>query len=224
MAYTFGAQDILATLGITAADWEVQDSGDNRQQDWAGTKDNDGAMVAASETAHNDRSEYTLNLKVKAGTLAAAVTFNLGGAGTSDVVITQFSAKQTYNDLATLSITAHLHQTTEVAAVHGATPVDQGVSLELGFGVLTNYLGGTLKDCQSSELSGSIEHVDKMSNVGKFLVGASTGLKYDCTEEYVDSGSDVTVVAPWKQDSQEKKTGNGDFYTRSVKGHAYSLT
>ena len=64
MAYTFGAEDILSTLGLTATDWEVQDSGDNEQQDWAQTKDKQGNVVAASEKEHNDRSEKTISLKV----------------------------------------------------------------------------------------------------------------------------------------------------------------
>jgi hypothetical protein len=233
MAYTFGAEDILSALGITAADWEVQDSGSDRQQDFAQTKDNEGNVVAASETAHNDRSEKSITLKVKAGTGATALTFTLGGAGTGaegqKVVITQFSAKETYNDLATLSVTAHKHETAEDAAEHQATPVAEDVSLSLGFGVSDKgtdetYLGGTLMDCQSCELSGQVEHVDKFSNQGKFLVGASTGLRYECTEEYVDDGSEISVTSPWKQDSQAKKTTNGDFYTRTVKAHAYSLS
>jgi hypothetical protein len=222
MAYVFGAEDILTALGITAADWEVQDSGSDRQQDWASTKDKDGQTLAASETAHNDRSDKTITLKMAAAA-GATVSFTLGGLGTAGVVITQFSARETFNDNATLSVTAHKHETIESGSVHLATPVSEDVELTLGFGVTAARLGGMLANCQSSELSGSVEHVDKFSNVGKFLVGASTGLKYECTEEYVDAGADITVPEPWMQDSQSKKTANGDFYTRSVKAHAFTL-
>jgi hypothetical protein len=222
MSYQFGASDLMSALGLVAAEWEIQDNGSNRQQDWAGTKTKDGAHVAAAETAHNDRSEITLNLK-SANPAGASAVFSLGGAGTTGVVVTQFSAKETFNDNATLSLTAHKHETIETDAVHLATPVDEEISLSLGFGIAAARLGGTLKDCQSSELSGSVEHTDRFSNTGKFLTGASHGLKYECTEEYVDSGSAITVEAPWNQDSQDLKTKNEDFYTRSVKAHAYSL-
>jgi len=229
MAYTFGAEDIMAALGITAADWEVQDSGSDRQQDWAQTEDNDGNVVAASETAHNDRSEKSITLKAKAPA-GGSVAFTLGGIGTSDVVITAFTAKETFNDNGTIQVTAHKHETSESGAAHAATPVSEAISLTLGFGVLDKgtdetYLGGTLKDCQSCELSGSVgKHVDKFSNQGAFLVGASSGLRFECTEEYVDDGTGIAeLTSPWTQDSQAVKTGNGDFYTRTVKAHAYSL-
>jgi hypothetical protein len=223
MAYTFGAEDILAALGVTATDWEVQESGSDRQQDHAQTKDNAGNVIADSETAYNDRSEKTLTIKSKVPAGAVA-SFSMGGIGTTNVVITAFSAKETYNDNGTLSVTAHKHETIESGAAHLAAPAAVAVSLTLGFGVLAPRLNGTAKDCQSSEVSGAMEHVDKLSNAGKFLVGASTGIRYECTEEYVDSGSDIAPAAPWVLDGQAKKSGNGDFYTRTVKAHAYSLS
>ena len=228
MAYTFGAKDLMSALGLTAADWEIQNTNEDRQQDWAGTKTRLGAHVAAAETAHNDRTDLTVELKLK-NPAGAQVEFTLGGEGTgtapATVVVTQFSLKETYNDNGTLSLTAHRHedQTNEQAA-HLATPLSQTIDLTIGFGVGAVRLGGTLDDCQSAELTGSVEHRDKYGNKGKFLVGASTGLRFECTEEYVDNGTPVTVPSPWKQDSQAVKTDNDDFYTRTVKAHAYSLS
>lgn len=220
MAKTFGAEDILTAMGITAAGWEVQESGNDDVNDAAVVKDKDGKYVAASDKSYNLRAEKTITLKPKTDTGVAA-TFTLGGAGTAGVVLTQFNARQVNNDYATLQVTAHKH---DGAGTHQATPIAQAVSLTLGFGVLTRYLGGTLTDCQSSDLSGSVEHVDKTNNQGVFLVGASSGLRFECTEEYVDDGASITVPSPWKQDSQAKATDNGDFYTRTVKAHAYSLS
>ena len=223
MAYTFGAEDILSALGVTAADFEVQESGSDRAQDWAGTKDKVGLHLAAAAAAHNDRTEKTVTIKCKDPDSSTAVAFTLGGAGTADVVITQFSARQTYNDNATLTVTAHKHETTESGAAHAAAPVAEAVSLVLGFGVSAVNLGGTLEDCQSAELSGSVEHKDRFSNKGKFLVGASTGLRFEATEEYIDDGSDITVPEGWFQDSQAKRTVNEDFYTRVVRAHCFEL-
>jgi len=226
MAFVFGAKDLMSALGLGAADWEIQSSSENAQQDYAVTKDKVGAYVGGSESAHNKRTDLTLELKCKnpAGSTAG---FTLGGAGIgtapATVVVTAFSAKQTYNDNATLSLTAHKHDDGVAGAVHQATPASEAIILSLGFGIGAVRLGGTVLDCQSAELSGSVEHKDRYSNTGAFLVGASTGLKYEATEEYVDNGSAVTVASPWVEDSQDVKTANEDFYTRSVKAHAYTL-
>jgi hypothetical protein len=231
MAYELGAADLMDLLGLDGDDWEIQDTGANSQKDYAGTKTRLGAHIAASETAHNERTDFTLNLKVKTPA-GAEIAFTLGGAGTgtapATVVITAFTTKATYNDNATISITAHRHddETDTGVAAHLADPVAEVIELTLGFGIDAVLLGGTLIDCQSAELSGSVEHKDKYGNTGKFLVGASSGLKYEATEEYVDNGTPVTVAAPWKQDSQEEKSSGGDspdFHTRTVKAHAYSL-
>jgi len=223
MAYTFGAEDILAALGVTAADFEVQESGDDRAQDWAGTKSKLGLHLAAAAASHNDRSEKTVTIKAKDPESTTPLTLTLGGAGTGGVVVTQFSARQTYNDNASLTVTAHKHETTESGAAHAAAPLSVAISLTLGFGVSAVRLGGTLEDCQSAELSGSVEHKDRFSNKGKHLVGASSGLRYEATEEYVDSGSDITVPEGWFQDSQAKRTTNEDFYTRVVRAHCFEL-
>lgn len=222
MPYAFGAQDVLSVLGITAEDWEVQESGGDRQKEFAGTKDKDGLNVAAAETGHNDRTDLTLTLK-SINPEGATASFVLGGVGTAGVVITQFAAKAVAKENGTLTITAHRHEDAD-SRPHIAGPVAQEIEVVLGFGVLAVYLGGTLLDCQSSELSGSVVHVDKNGNQGQFLVGASTGLRLECTEEYVDSGTAVTVPAPWFQDSQNTRTVNEDFYTRAVKAHAFSLS
>jgi hypothetical protein len=226
MSFIFGAKDLMSALGLTAADWEIQSSSENAQKDHAVTKSRVGAYVPASEVAHNERTDLTIELKVK-NPAGASAAFTLGGIGTGDapasVVVTAFSVKETYNDNATLSLTAHKHDDGEAAAAHLAAPVSQAESLSLGFGVGAVRLGGTLENVQSAELSGSVEHKDRYSKQGNFLVGASTGLKYECTEEYVDDGSAVTVPSPWVEDSQDVKTVNEDFYTRSVKAHAYSL-
>lgn len=227
MPYTFGANDILGALGITAADFAVQESANDSQSDSAVVKDKAGTFLPESEVQYNKRTERTITIKSKTPDAGVAVSFKLGGAGTTGVVVTSFNLKQSFNAHATLSFTAHKHDETESGATHlAATEVDIS-GIELGFGVLKNFLGGTAKDLQSVDLSGSVEHTDKLSNVGKFLVGASHGFKIECTQEYVDDGTPVTVALPWVQDSQSVKTTGGDspdFYTRSVKAHCYDPT
>lgn len=222
MAYSFGIDDVLAALGVTAADWELQDFSDSEQRDTATVKDRLGSYVADADVAHNERTERTCTLKclLSAGATAA---FTLGGEGTTGVVITQFSLKESFNDHATLSVTAHAHVNGEDGAAHLAAPVSQAVSLSAGFGVQATRLGGELLDCKSSELSGSVEHTDELSHRGRFLVGASHGLRFECTEEYLENAGSPTVPAPWKLDSEDVKQGE-QFKTRQVKAHAYSLS
>ena len=219
MAKSFGASDILSALGIDADDWEIQDTGNDETNDTAVVKTKEGAYVAASDKAFNHRTEKTITLKPKDPDGVTA-SFTLGGAGTAGVVITQFNAKQVNNDYGTLSVTAHQHDSDDE---HLALPLAQAISITLGFGILENYLGGAIEDCQSVDLSGSCEHVDKLGNQGEFLVGASTGLRFECTEEYVDEGSNVSVPSGWFQDSQAVNSGNEDFVSRSIKAHAYAL-
>ncbi len=222
MAYTFGAEDILAACGVTAADFEVQESAADETQESAVTPDNDGAFVAASEHQHNETTEKTFTLKAK-NPDGATAAFTLGGAGTVGVVITRAVARQVNNDNATLQVTAHVHGD-GAADDHAAAPLAQAVTTpSLGFGVLAVQLGGTLADCQSSEITWQCEHIDKQNNQGDHLVGASTGLRVECQEEYVDGGSDITVPSPWKQDSQNKRTVNNDFYTRTVRAHKFAV-
>lgn len=224
MAYTFGAKDILAILGLTAENWEVQESEDADLSDSAVVRDKIGTYIPASEVRYNKRTEKTLTIKAKTPDDTAEVSFKLGGKGTTNVVITQFNLKQSYNAHATLSVTAHVHSDVEAGAVHLDDTEVEINGLSVGFGALQNFLGGTDKDLQSVDLSGSVEHTDKLSNVGKFLVGASHGFKLECTQEYVDGGTAVTVASPWVQDEQRVKTSGGDspdFYTRTVKAHCY---
>jgi hypothetical protein len=226
MAYTFGAEEILTALGVTAEDFEVHESGNDEQSDSNVVTDNVGANIAASEVRHNIRNEKTVTLHAK-NPDGATATFNLGGAGTSGVVITRAVARQVNNAEATLAVTAHAHDGA-AEGDHNASPLDQAVTTpSLGFGVLAiqfdGVSGGTLEDCQSSEITWEVEHVDKQNNLGNHLIGASTGLRVECSEEYVDSGSDITVPDPWKQDSQQKRTVNTDFYTRTVRAHKFAV-
>lgn len=228
MSYTFGAEEIMAALGITGADFEVQEAADESQRDHANTKTNVGQVVAASEQAFNLREEKTITVKSK-NPDGADVVFTLGGAGTGaagqKIVVTQFQARSVYNENGTLTVTAHKHDDTEAgAAVHLAAPVAQSVTVTLGFGVAAVRLGGTLTNCQRAELSGQVRHVDEPGNKGQFLVGASTELVYNASEEYVDNGAAITVPAPWKQDTQRKNTTSEGFWHRTVAAHAYSLT
>lgn len=222
MARTFGAEDILSALGVTAADFEIQESGEDSTQESAVTQDNVGAYVPASEKQFNPTEEKTFTLKAK-NPDGATAAFTLGGAGTTGVVVTRAVARQVNNDNATLQVTAHAHDGGTLND-HQATPLSQAVTTpSLGFGVLAVQLGGTLADCQSSEITWDCEHVDKQGNQGQHLIGASTALRVECSEEYVDDGSEITVPSPWKQDSQNKRTVNNDFYTRTVRAHKFAV-
>lgn len=221
MAYQFGVADVLSVLGITAADWEIQDYNDNAQKDSAVTRSSIGAHIASSEVQHNDRTDFSISLKAK-NPAGSNISFKLGGVGTGGIVLTGFSARQVFNDNGSISIQGHKHNDADGRS-HLAVPAEVAVSLSLGFGVQTVYLNGTEIECQGSELSAQMEHVDKYTNEGAFLTGASTGLRVDCSENYVVSGSAPEPSSPWVLDSADTRSVNQDMKACSVRAHRFTI-
>ena len=218
MAKTFGVQDALAALGITTTYFEIQDYNPDLQADIAEVKTRLGARVAAAEKAYNERTEYALTLKAKDPD-GQTLVLTLGGTGTAGLVLTRAVVRQVNTDYATVQLTGHLHSGANAATGHLAAPLSQEITTpSLGFGVIAVQLGGTLADCQSSELTYSVEHTDMPNNAGAFLVGASHGLLIEGTEEYVDDGSPITIASPFTQLSQATREGNTGLVSRIIRG------
>lgn len=219
MAYQWGASDIRAALGLSASNWEVQDSGDSESGSNAVVRNNQGAYIAATDKRYDVKAEKTITLKCKSAN-AGGATFTLGGPGTDGVVLTQVTVRQVHNDFATITATAHSHE--EGAGHIDGANLKQTISISsLGFGVLSNKLGGTLADCQSAEWTFSIEHVEVLDNQGDHSTGASFGFKVEATEEYV-ADTAPNPSGNWKLDGWDIKTSNTGYNTCSVKAHAYS--
>lgn len=208
MAKLFGAEDILSVLGITGA-CAVQESGNDTQTEHASIDDEGGNVIPDTIQEMDEKDEMTISIKADAS--LGAVSFVMGGAGTSDVVITQASVGYVNNDYPTLTVTAHKH----AAGTHLASSSDPAnnwaITIPLAFGIQKVHLGGTLADCQKCDVSLSCEHVDKQDNEGDHLIGNSFGFKAECTEEYI-SDTKPTIPTGWNGSSNAKKSQNKDFY------------
>lgn len=219
MANTFGAKDILSTLGITATNWEIQSSSETTEHDGPEcTRDNVGAYVADSAVGEfNDRTLYSVTLRC-AVTTGGSVSFSLGGTGAA--IVTDFSLKQTNTSHAEITING-------VGREAAFTTAETAFSVSLtglGFGVLVNYSTGTLAECQSVDLSGAIETHDAQKNNGEWLASAASGVTFDVTETYI-TDSAPNFASPWfLQSVSDPESSNTGFYTCTIKGRAYSLS
>lgn len=227
MAYSFGVADVLAALGVTAADFEIQGYDPGDQGDEASVTTRLGAIAAGSILATNRRREATLTLKSKVAAGATVPTFSIGGAGTGasepKIVIIGASAKQVFNDYATLTVRVHSHPDSATNG-HVATPAAVAITVPaLGYGILDGVCVDDVGDdpaenLQSVEQTWEAVHVDKTGRLNAFLVGATTGVKESCTVEYVDNGTALTISTGWVDAlTGNNPESNADFKMKSVK-------
>lgn len=220
MAHVFGATDLWAALGITGgntADFEIQETTIDEQSSDAVTRTKVGEYVAASHKQFDIRTERTF--LVQASTIdGSTLTFNLGGAGTSGVVITRAEVRQTNNGHAQMTLTAHDHDGT---TTHAGTEYEY-TTPSMGFGVLAVKLNGTLADAQSARETVEVGHVDRLNNAGAHLVGRSFGVMFDYEEVYLSQGTAPSPSASFKSPLVRTRAPNTDFneYTVTAKSYA----
>jgi hypothetical protein len=227
MAYLFGVADVLAAIGVTAADFEIQSYDPQTSSDESLVKTRLGAISAGTIKHTNFRTEGTLTLKAK-NPDGATATFNIGGVGTGaeepKIIILGANARQVFNDSATLSVRFHFHPGT--ANAHLATPAAVAITTPtLGFGILDGVFlddvgegeaAAPADNLQSVDWSVDAEHVDKQTRLNAFLVGATTGVKQTASAEYVDDGTALTVATGWVESGGGNPENNADMKMKSV--------
>jgi hypothetical protein len=223
MAYEFGASDLLATLGVTAADFEIQSVTPKTTTKQAVAKTRLNAFIRDSVVQFDEQTEYDLQLKAKTSGGATA-TFSIGGSGVgtgTNIVITRAAARMTANDYATLSITCHLHDTT---TTHEGTPAATSITTpSLGFGIIAlPAISGTLPDeLQSADWSVEVEHKDYTTRTGTHLTGHSSAVKYTFGLEMVDSGTEPTLDTGWKLEESALPEPQDGLHMRRMSGYMY---
>jgi hypothetical protein len=223
MSYAFGATDILATLGVTAADFEIQESNPgSNEKDIATVMSKLGAYVSGGTAQYNERDSYGVTLKAKKESSVTSPTIALGGAGTDDLVLVRFSLRQVFNDFAVIKVDGHKHTGD---ATHTTSPASVSVpSMTIGFGVLDKVCLDALQDdIQSIEWTIEGQHVDKLTRLGVFMVGATHGFKQTCQVELVDNGASPTLATGWLRDAADVITRNTDFGTRTIRASKYTI-
>ena len=230
MTKTFGVDNVLAAMGLTGAS-AVQEYSSAQNIEFASVQDNYGNTIQDTVQAFNNKYEKTITVKMDGTADGDAMTFNLGGAGTSNLVITSASIRYVTNDYPTITVTAHQH--TGNANTH-ATAITSGdgqnqwtiADVPLTFGIPAVYLVGTgieLADCQSCELTFSCEHVDKLNNAGLFLTGTSYNARCECSEEYVSDSTGVTPTDTWNMTEFTTRQVNTDFRMYSARGYRHDV-
>jgi len=224
MAYTFGADDILAALGLTAG-LAVQESGGNKTTQNAVVVDANGNEITATNQAFDVKTEKTITFKASGTVTAIAAGVKLGGAGTSGVVLTTLSVSRVHNDHPTVSCTAHSHTGDAADHLTGVSNQNEWTlpEIDLSFGVPTPLADSVDDDCQSQTVAYAVQHRDRLNKTGSHLIGNSFGLRKDVTEEYVYSGSDPATPTGYIEDSVAPRSPNTDFKTATIAFHSFAV-
>lgn len=223
MSYSFGAQDLLALLGVSAADFEIKSINPKTSTKQAGVKTRLNAYVPASVVQFDELTEYEIQLEAK-NPAGAAATFSLGGSGGgtgSNVVITKAAARMEADKPATLSVTCHTHAT---VTTHESAPAAVAITTpSLGFGILAfPAIDGTLPDeLQSADWGVEMEHKDYVSRVGAHLTGHSSAIKYTWAYEMLDTGTAPTLTSGYKQESVDLPEVQEGLRMRKASGYMY---
>lgn len=220
MPHIFGATDLFTALGITGgSNFDIQESSIGAEGDDAVVRDATGEYTAASHVQHNKRTTRTFVVTAKDPD-GAALTIPLGGVGAAGLVVTSAAVRQTGTSHAQVTISAHVH---DGSTNHLADTATVFVTPSLGFGVIAPQLGGTAADCQSSDLTATIQHVDRTNNVGNHLVGASRGFTLEASETYLSQGTPPSPSSGWLSPLVSTRTVNIDFQEYTATAKRYSV-
>lgn len=222
--YTFGAEDVLAAIGVTAADFEIKDVTPKTSKKHAVARTRLNAYVPGSVVQFDEQTEYQVTLEAK--TIAgAAATFNLGGSGGgtgSNIVITSAKASMKSDGYATLVVTCHVHATT---TTHEATPAATAVTTPvLGFGIIAHpAISGTLPDeLQTADWGVECDHKDYTTRLGAHLTGATSGVKYSWSIEMLDTGTSPTLATGYKAEEESTPSTPDGLKMRRLSGFYYA--
>jgi hypothetical protein len=222
--YTFGADDVLAAIGVTAADFEIKDVTPKTSKKHAVARTRLNAYVAGSVIQFDEQTEYQVTLEAKTPAGAAA-TFNLGGPGGgtgSNIVITAAKASMKSDGLATLTVTCHIHTTTTThEATPAATPITTPV---LGFGIVAHpAISGALPDeLQTAEWGVECDHKDYTTRLGVHLTGVTSGVKYSWAIEMLETGTLPTLTAGYKAEEVSTPSNNDGLRMLRMSGFFYA--
>lgn len=226
MAYTFGATDLLATLGLTTTNFEIAGENKSDALDFVAQPDRFGDVIV-EDAGHNAREEFTFDFKVKFDDVSPpTLTLILGGVGygtaqADKVILTAVRVKANFKQFATLSITGHRHGNQSDTILHLARAYTV-VTPTLGFGVLSApFINGTIPEqIQNCEWSAQIEHIDDPDKDGDFLQGASTNCRLEGSADgTAESTVTIAAEATWKQDALDEKLVGGGYKTWAIKTH-----
>lgn len=221
MAYTFGVSDFITALGLSLSDWEPQSYNPVSTYKSGLAVGNRGEVLA--ETLFDQVTNYQLNLVAKADAISGDSI--ILGHGYTIVAAglffpTQVVLAQPGTDMATLAITGHAHPGvtgTHVSNEFTITLPDAGFGLQ---GLPASISGGSLADFMSFTHTASVQHTDKTTRAGAFLIGASYQCKIEQTMQMVDQAASISAASGWKFPSDGTNEAIA-YKTRSITLHKY---
>lgn len=217
MAFTHGASDLF---GLADADFVQQSHGDNTTRDHSIVEDDKGDFIADSDAEYNKRDEVSVTYAAKnleGPAQPKEIVMGGDGQGSGGFVITQIAVTQESTKEATIVVTGHKH---DADNTHLTREYTVALPLLSAHGILESPLKAALPtNIQKFTWTASLGHIDKGDNRGDHLIGVSTGLRIECTEDYVDNAEVHTLQAPWVLDDEDVKGDKRDLQTKSLKAH-----
>jgi hypothetical protein len=229
----YGAKgSILASGGIDG--WHlVSTSPTKSMANTSIQKNEDGDFITASKKSSGKRLTITETWKPD-GDTSGAPTVTIGDInGTTAVESASLQCPGT--DRPTLTITGHVHETTQddnASCKHIGDTIDYQFTMPDDAYGAADPFGGDVTGASAEEITSSTEtatigHVDEYGRTGEFLVGCSRGLTvtahYDATTDNDCAVGDVKDK-DWTITSSAKPTTNEGMVKLSVDGTKYIPT
>lgn len=222
----FGIDDVLTALGLATAlaNYEPQKADSTDGSSFAQRVGSLGDVL--EERAYNRRVEHNFSATIKAA-ITSSVTVKLGGLGyhASDpkFVLTRIQVAQVSQDFPDLSVTCHQHPAAvSPQNVHTARGKEITLpTLDWGITKALSLSDTTLsEDLVRVTWTATIQHKDRLSRVGEFLIGASYDLLEEEEIECFD-GATVTMATGWHADPVRTGKTNEGFVTKVLKHHRH---
>ena len=221
----FGIDDVLTALGLETAlaNYELQKADSTDGSSYAKRIGSLGDVL--EEKAYNRHVEHNFSATIKAA-ITGAVTVKLGGLGykTDDpkFVLTRIQVVQLSQDFPDLSVTCHQHpDATSPQNVHTARGKEITLpTLDWGITKAMSLSGTLSEDLLRITWTATIQHKDRLSRAGEFLIGASFDLLEEEEIEYYD-GASVTKADGWNADPVRTGKNNEGFVVKTVKHHRH---
>lgn len=222
----FGIDDVLSALGLNNAlsNYELQKADSTDGSSYAQRISSLGDVL--EERPYNRHVEHNFSATIKAA-ITSSITVKLGGLGYSSTnpkfILTRIQVAQVSQDFPDLSVTCHQHpDSTSPQNVHTARGKEITLpTLDWGITKAMSLSDTTLsEDLIRVTWTATIQHKDRLSRAGEFLIGASYDLLEEEEIECYD-GSTVTMATGWNADPERISKTNEGFVTKVLKHHRH---
>lgn len=222
MASEFGIDDILTALALNTAlsDYEVQNHNEDDNQKWAERTNRTGDVLEEQE--YDNRKDFSFDLIINSVPVTGTQLI-LGGVGYGaaepKLVLTQLRVTQVADGFPILGVTGHLHVGTSnshTAQAYTITLPD----LDEGVNDVFSLSGVISEDITRVELTASVQHLDRMTRQGAFLIGRSYKCRLDEAVTYFQNAS-VASATGWNRDGSPITKVVDGYVVNQIRHHKF---